>query len=69
MTLAYLLALPAVKGAIAGALAAAVVDFHAFRSWKAWHDVTDYNWSTASFRWFSGAVIGAVTALGLTPTL
>jgi hypothetical protein len=69
MTLAYLLALPVVKGALAGALAAAVVDFQAFRAWQSWHDIVDYRWSTASFRWLQGAIVGAVTALGLTPTL
>lgn len=54
-----------VQGALAGALAAALVDFNAFRAWKSWHDVATYSWSTAAFRWVQGAVTGAVTAAGL----
>lgn len=53
------------KGAISGLLAAAVVDFHAFLTWKNAHDVASYDWATAAFRWFQGAVAGAVAAAGL----
>lgn len=59
------LQLPIVRGAIAGILSAAVVDLHAFRSFKQWGDFTTYDWSVASFRWFSGAVTGAIAGLGL----
>ena len=59
------LAIPLVQAAIAGALAAASVDLAAFRSWKTWGDVQHYNWTIASFRWFQGAVVGAISGLGL----
>lgn len=57
----------AVQGAITGAVAAAGVDFHAFRTWKSFNDVATYSWSTAAFRWLQGAVLGAVasTTIGL----
>lgn len=53
-------------GAAAGVLTAALVDFNAFRTWKKWSDVSTYQWGTATFRWLQGAVIGALTATGLT---
>ncbi len=56
---------PVVKGAIGGALAAAVVDFHAFNGFTDWSNLKSFNWATASFRWFQGAVIGAAAAYGL----
>ena len=59
------LAHPIVKGAIAGAVSAATVDFAAFRAWKSFSDAATYGWITAAFRWFQGAIVGAVTAAGL----
>lgn len=56
---------PIVQGALTGFIGAAVVDFGAFRAWKTWHDIAVYQWSTASFRWFQGAVVGAVAAAGI----
>ena len=56
---------PVVRSAIAGALAAAVVDIHAFMSWKSFNDAARYNWSTATFRWLQGAVAGMITGMGL----
>ena len=53
-----------VQGAVTGVLAAAAVDFAAFRSWKSFHDAATYQWTTALFRWFQGAVVGGVAALG-----
>lgn len=52
------------KGAVSGAAAAAVVDLHAFATWKSFNDVAQYDWKTAAFRWFQGAVTGAVTGAG-----
>lgn len=52
-------------GAIAGLLAAAAVDFHAFKSWQSFGDAKAYNWPVALFRWLQGAVIGAASAFGL----
>lgn len=60
---------PIVQGAITGALAAASVDVAAFRAWKEWRDFATYSWSTASFRIFQGAAIGALSAAGLTAIL
>lgn len=54
-----------VQGAINGVVAAAVVDLTAFRSWKSFEDAATYSWGTAAFRWFQGAIVGAVTAAGL----
>jgi hypothetical protein len=55
----------AAKGALSGALAAAVVDFHAFTTWKSFHDAATYNWSTASWRWLQGAITGALVGGGM----
>ncbi len=52
------------KGAGSGAVSAAWIDLLAFKSWKCWHDAAVYDWSTASWRWFQGAVVGALTAAG-----
>ena len=41
---------------------AAIVDVGAFRGWKSWDDAMTYNWGIASFRWFQGMVVGALTA-------
>lgn len=60
-----LLSHPVVQGAIAGALAAASVDFAAFRAWQRWQDVAAYSWATATFRWVQGAIVGVVSAAGL----
>ena len=54
----------AFKGALAGWLSAAGVDFQAFRSWKSFHDAAVYQWGTALWRWLQGAVLGAVAGGG-----
>ena len=54
-----------VRGAIAGAVAAASVDIAAARAWKSFSDVHSYQWGLAAFRWAQGAVFGALTAAGL----
>lgn len=54
-----------VQGALTGALAAAAVDFQAFKSWKSWDEAVHYQWGTAIFRWCQGAAIGAAGALGI----
>ena len=55
---------PIVRGALAGLLAAAAVDFAAFRVWKSFQDARSYHWSLALWRWVQGAVIGAVSGGG-----
>jgi hypothetical protein len=54
----------AFRGALAGAVAAAVVDVHAFLTWKRFQDVITYDWGTAVFRWLQGAVSGALVGGG-----
>jgi hypothetical protein len=54
----------AAKGAIAGASAAAAVDFQAFRSWKSADEAYNYAWKVAAWRWFQGAVLGAAMGAG-----
>lgn len=51
-------------GAVIGAISAAAIDLEAFRKWQSWHDAVTYSWSLASWRWFRGAVLGAITASG-----
>ena len=52
------------RGAIAGVGAAAVVDLHAFLSWKRVQDALTYDWGTAILRWAQGAVTGALAGAG-----
>lgn len=52
-------------GTLTGVLSAMAIDYHAFRSWKSWHDAASYQWSLACWRWVQGAVVGAVTGAGL----
>lgn len=54
-----------VAGALSGLLAAAVVDIGAFRSWKSVNEAIAYDWTTAAWRWFQGAVSGALMAAGV----
>ena len=51
-----LLQSPIVHGALIALVTAVAVDLHA---WKSWGDVA-FNFPTASFRWISSAVFGAV---------
>lgn len=56
--------LSALHGAFVGALSAMWIDYRVFRQWKKWSDATTYDWSTATFRWMHGAVVGAITGAG-----
>ena len=70
MTAAHtLLHSPVGVGAVAGLLAAIRVDYEAFRAWDDWEDLRAYRWGLASFRWVKGALIGAVSALGVSAVL
>lgn len=51
-------------GAVTGVVSAAAVDYVAFRQWKSFHDLYDYQWGVALFRWFQGFVIGGLTGIG-----
>lgn len=64
-TIQTILHVPAVRGALAGVGSAAVVDLHAFLTWKNLQDAAKYDWGTAAFRWLQGAVTGALAGAGL----
>ena len=51
-----------VTGAVSGVVAAAAVDFAAFRSWKSFSEATAYRWGLAAWRWFQGFVGGGLAA-------
>lgn len=53
---------PMVHGALRGAFVAGGIDILAFRSWKRWDDAASYDWNVATWRWFQGAVLGALEA-------
>lgn len=57
---------PAVKGALAGIVAAAAVDIDAFRKFESFEQAKAYKWDRALFRWIQGAIAGAIAGLGLT---
>ena len=56
---------PVVKGALAGFLAAAYIDYLAFKSWKTAEEARAYKWDTAILRWAQGLIVGGVSASGL----
>ena len=56
---------PIVKGALSGLVSAAVVDLHAFRTWKSGSEFKSYDWGTAALRWGQGIISGALAAAGL----
>ena len=51
----------AFQGIITGVGTAAHIDYQAFVTQKSWDDLIRYRWGLATFRWFQGAVIGAVS--------
>lgn len=53
------------RGALTGLLAAASVDFAAFRTWKNFDQAKTYDWKLAAFRWAQGAVVGMLAAVGI----
>ena len=64
-TVLTILGNPLVKGALTGFASAAIVDLHAFRTWKQASDVAQYDWGTAALRWAQGVVSGVLVAGGL----
>jgi hypothetical protein len=60
---------PITQAVLTGIAGAAAADFAAFRSWKSWQDGAVYNWATASWRWFQGAVVGLITGFGFSAYL
>ena len=65
----WLLHSPILRGALSGLIAAAAVDFAAFRAWQSFQDARTYQWSLAFFRWGQGAILGALSAAGLSGVL
>lgn len=53
------------QGALAGLVAAMVVDYNAFRSWKSLDEARTYDWGLALRRWLQGLTTGALSAFGL----
>lgn len=53
---------PILHGAVLGGLVAARVDYMAFIAMKTPGDALAYDWKVAAWRWFQGAVMGAVAA-------
>ena len=53
---------PVAKGAIGGVLVAMRIDYEAFKEWRSFDDATTYDWKTAGWRWFRGALLGAFAA-------
>jgi hypothetical protein len=49
-------------GGVTGALAAFTTDVLAFRRFQSWHDLAEYSWGVASFRWVQGFVLGLIGA-------
>lgn len=54
----------ALMGALTGWAVAAKTDYAAFVGWKSIQDALAYDWKVALWRWFQGAVIGAVSVTG-----
>ena len=52
-------------GALSGLVAAASVDFSAFKAWKSFNDAKQYDWQTALWRWAQGAIVGGIAAAGI----
>lgn len=52
-------------GAFSGFLAAAAVDFQAFRNWKSFDEFSTYSWSIAVQRWATGVITGAIAGAGI----
>ena len=65
MIFATILHSPILRGVLSGALAAAVVDLHAFMTWRTPDEARTYAWGTALLRWVQGAVTGGLTTAGL----
>lgn len=57
-----------VRSAIAGLVAAAIVDVHAFMKFQDVREFAKYSWGIAAFRWVQGAVGGLITAAGISLT-
>lgn len=56
---------PIVMGAVGGFIAAARVDYIAFKSWKSTEEASKFDWKMAVLRWAQGAAGGGAAAAGL----
>jgi hypothetical protein len=53
------------RGAVAGLVASASVDLHAWYKFASFDDIVRYDWKIALTRWGIGIVTGILAALGL----
>lgn len=56
---------PILRGAITGFLVAARIDYLAFKNFQSPTEAKAYDWKIAAWRWFQGAVIGALSTLNV----
>lgn len=54
---------PIVRGALAGIVAAVIIDYRTFMRWRSWDEALAYDWKLASFRIIQGAIGGIVAAV------
>lgn len=50
-------------GAVSGLVPAVKSDYEVFTTWRDFHQAATYDWGVASWRWFQGAIMGAVSGL------
>lgn len=49
-------------GGMSGLIPAAAIDYQAFKKFQSFHDLAEYGWSLAIFRWFQGFLMGGLAA-------
>lgn len=57
-----LLASPMFQVILASVVSAVYIDYEAFRQMESWTEFKSYQWQTALFRAFKGAVAGGIAA-------
>ena len=54
---------PIARNVLLGVWAGCGVDLHALTGFTRWSQLKQYDWSVASYRWFSGGVAGLIAGL------